>query len=147
MSNLLVSDEFDLQRFLVAQEPVYEKVLAELKAGQKYSHWIWFIFPQIEGLGFSTISRHYSIKNLAEAAAYLQHPILGSRLVECCATVHALQGLSANQVFGSPDDLKFKSCLTLFMQVPEANPVFAHNLEKYFNNQLDEKTLARLANL
>lgn len=147
MSNQMVGDEFDLQRFLAAQEPVYKQVLAELQAGQKYSHWIWFIFPQIDGLGFSSMSRLYSIKSLAEAAAYLQHPLLGSRLVECCSTVHALQGLSAYQVFGAPDHLKFKSCLTLFMQVPETNPVFVQNLEKYFNNQPDEKTLARLANL
>lgn len=137
-------DTFDLQRFVSAQERVYRDVLAELRGGRKRSHWMWFIFPQIEGLGYSATSKHYAIKSPQEARAYLQHPILGARLVECAETVLQLTGRSASEIFGSPDDMKLHSSMTLFAAVAD-DSVFARVLEKYFGGKPDRKTLDLLA--
>lgn len=134
------NDPHDLNRFVKAQEAVFENALAELGNGQKKSHWMWFIFPQIEGLGYSEISRYYSIKSMEEAGQYLSHPILGPRLLKCAETVLAIEGKTAPEIFGSPDDLKFKSSMTLFACVTDSDPVFAHVLEKYFDGERDKKT-------
>lgn len=134
------NDPYDLGRFVSAQATIFESALAELGNGQKKSHWMWFIFPQIEGLGYSEISRFYSIKSMQEARQYLSHPILGPRLLKCAETVLALNGKTASEIFGSPDDLKFKSSMTLFACVTDSDPVFAHALEKYFDGERDKKT-------
>src|SRR5215813_7094342 len=110
-----MDDPFDLQRFVTAQAPLYERVCAELRAGRKRSHWMWFIFPQIQGLGSSAMAQRYAITSLAEAAAYLDHPVLGPRLRECTGLVNAVDGRSAHEIFGSPDDMKFHSAITLFL--------------------------------
>ncbi len=130
-----------LQRFLDAQEPVYDDVLSELRSGRKATHWMWFIFPQIAGLGHSEPSRFYAISDAAEAEAYLSHPVLGPRLVECCDVLLALQGKSATDIFGSPDDLKLKSSMTLFASVSPPRSVFATVLERYYGGSHDQKTL------
>ena len=138
-------DPFDLNRFTKAQERIYGTVLAELRSGMKQSHWIWFIFPQIDGLGHSPTSKHYAIKSIEEARQYLKHPILGARLVECAETVMAVKGRSASQIFGYPDDMKLKSSMTLFAAVAEnPNSVFASVLEKYFHGEQDDRTLQLL---
>src|SRR6266550_3273420 len=136
----LSNDPFDLERFVQAQAADYDRALSELREGEKRSHWMWYIFPQIEGLGHSPMSRRYSIKSAAEARAYLDHPILGPRLRECAAVVNDLDGFSAHQIFGSPDDLKLRSCMTLFANVSEV-AVFEQVLRKYFEGQRDSKTL------
>ena len=141
----MADDPFDLQRFAQAQAPVFETVLAELGAGRKRSHWMWFVFPQLRGLGLSSMAEHYGIASLDEARAYLAHPVLGPRLRECCALVQRVAGRSANQILGSPDDLKFRSCLTLFARAAPDEPLFAQALEKYYGGQADPRTLARLA--
>lgn len=141
------TDPFDLQRFVSAQERVYAPVLSELRSGRKQSHWMWYIFPQIDGLGHSSTSKHYAIKSQAEARAYLQHPLLGSRLVECAEIVSQITGRSALAIFGTPDDMKLRSSMTLFAAVPESDPVFAQVLEKYFAGQPDRRTLDLLARL
>ena len=137
----------NLQRFVQAQDSIYTSVLAELRGGRKRSHWMWFIFPQIAGLGFSSTSQHYAIKSAEEARQYLQHPILGPRLLECCQTVLEISGHSAHDIFGSPDDLKLKSSMTLFETVAAPNAPFAAVLERYFQGQRDSKTLAILKQL
>jgi uncharacterized protein (DUF1810 family) len=134
------NDPHDLNRFVKAQEAVFENVLTELGNGQKRSHWMWFIFPQIEGLGYSEISRYYSIKSMQEAREYLNHPILGPRLLKCTETVLALKGKTASEIFGSPDDMKFKSSMTLFACATESDSLFAQTLEKYFDGERDKKT-------
>ena len=106
-------DAFDLGRFTTAQEAVYIRALAEIRAGDKRSHWMWFIFPQIDGLGFSSTAKHYAIKSVEEARQYLTHPVLGPRLIECAEAVLAVEGRSANEIFGFPDDMKLKSCMTV----------------------------------
>jgi uncharacterized protein (DUF1810 family) len=126
-----------------AQAPDYERVLSELRDGEKRSHWIWYIFPQIEGLGSSPMSTRYSIKSAAEARAYLDHPILGPRLRECAGIVEGIAGRSALEIFGSPDDLKLRSSATLFASVSD-DGVFERVLRKYFNGQHDSETLRRL---
>lgn len=131
----------NLQRFLTAQQTTYQQALAEIKSGRKQSHWMWFIFPQIAGLGFSETSKLYAIKNCEEAELYIQHAILGSRLIEISKALLNIEGKTANQVFGSPDDLKLKSCMTLFSELDNANPVFEAVLLKYFNGEKDTKTL------
>lgn len=141
------NDPFDLQRFISAQQRDYATALAELRGGRKRSHWIWYIFPQIEGLGYSSTSRHYAIKSLPEARAYLQHPILGRRLVECAEAVLQINGRSAAEIFGAPDDMKLRSSMTLFAAVPDADPVFARVLDRYFGGQPDRRTLDLLAKL
>lgn len=134
----------DLQRFVQAQERVYESVLRELRAGYKASHWMWFVFPQIEGLGRSDMAIHFAIVSLEEAKAYLAHPILGPRLRECTALVNAVVGKTAREVFGHPDDLKFRSSMTLFALAAPDEEWFAAALCKYFNAEQDAATLARL---
>jgi len=138
------SDPFDLQRFVEAQEPVIEDVKQELWSGQKRSHWMWYVFPQIIGLGRSEMSRRYAIISREEAEAYLSHSILGPRLRECTDLVNALNGRSANDVFGSPDDLKFRSSMTLFEAVANDPEPFETALEKYYDSDRDQKTLDRL---
>lgn len=139
----LSNNPFDLERFVQAQALDYDRALSELRAGKKQSHWMWFIFPQIEGLGSSPMSRRYSIKSAAEARAYLGHPVLGPRLRECAAVVNRIVGRQALAIFGSPDELKMRSCATLFASVSD-DPVFDQLLEKYFNGQQDTETLRLL---
>ncbi|RYF09025.1 MAG: DUF1810 domain-containing protein [Comamonadaceae bacterium] len=133
-----------LDRFLEAQEPVWPRVLAELKAGEKRSHWMWFVFPQMKGLGHSEMAARYAIQSRSEAMAYLGHPILGSRLREACNALLALQGLSVYEILGSPDDLKLRSSMTLFSEVSGPGDVFDAVLEKYFDGDKDARTLALL---
>jgi uncharacterized protein (DUF1810 family) len=135
-------DPFQLKRFEDAQEPVYELALSELRAGEKKSHWIWFIFPQLAGLGTSAMSWMYAIRSVAEAEAYLRHPVLGPRLAECCEAMLGVEGKNAREILGSPDDMKLRSCATLFAAVSGAGSVFERLLEKYYNGESDEKTLA-----
>ena len=138
-----MADEYNLQRFLGAQHPVYDTVLAELHAGHKRSHWMWFIFPQISGLGHSAMAQQYAISTLDEAKAYLAHPVLGQRLRECARIVAGLEGKTAEEIFGYPDDMKFRSSMTLFAQASPGD-VFDECLGKYFGGQPDTATLARL---
>ena len=137
-------DPYDLRRFVEAQEPVYARVLAELRAGRKASHWMWFIFPQIAGLGHSAMARRYAISSRSEASAYLDHPVLGPRLRECTRLVNAIEGRSAHEIFGSPDDVKFRSCMTLFAEVTVDNDAFDAALRRFFDGERDPATLARL---
>ena len=134
-------DSFALSRFVQAQEDVYEHVIAELQSGKKRSHWRWFIFPQFDGLGFSATSRHFAIKNLEEAKAYLEHPILGARLLACAEAVMGIEGRTAHEIFGSPDDTKLKSCATLYACVSAPGSIFDRLLVKYYQGKRDEKTL------
>jgi uncharacterized protein (DUF1810 family) len=124
-----------------AQEGVYERALAEVRSGRKRTHWMWFVFPQLDGLGSSPTARHYAIKTRAEAEAYLRHPVLGPRLVEVCEAAVGVVGRSATEVFGSPDDLKLRSCATLFGLVAPAGSVFQRVLERYFDGEPDPATL------
>jgi len=155
-----MDDPYNLARFVTAQQGVYGRVLAELTAGRKQSHWMWFVFPQLQGLGSSPTARHYAIGSLEEARAYLAHPLLGARLRECAAIVNRLEGTSARALFGYPDDLKFRSCMTLFLhaageQGAQARPrerprssapadLFAECLRKYFGGDEDALTRERL---
>jgi uncharacterized protein (DUF1810 family) len=134
----------DLQRFVDAQGRVIARVRDELKAGEKKSHWMWFIFPQIAGLGMSAMSQHYSISCLDEARAYLDQPVLGPRLIECVRAVNAVEGRSAYEIFGPPDDMKFRSSLTLFAAAAPDNPIFAEALARYFGGEADPLTLEKL---
>ncbi|WP_066683280.1 DUF1810 domain-containing protein [Caulobacter sp. CCH9-E1] len=135
----------DLSRFVEAQASTYQTALAELRRGRKESHWMWFVFPQIQGLGSSPTARFYAIADLAEAKAYLAHPVLGPRLREVAATINALPGDDAHAVFGSPDDLKLRSSLTLFQAAAPDEPAFGQALGKYFGGARDPRTLERLA--
>jgi uncharacterized protein (DUF1810 family) len=137
-------DPYDLARFVVAQEPVYAQAAAELAAGRKRSHWMWFVFPQLEGLGASAMAQRYAIRSLAEARAYLDHPLLGARLTECVGLVNNIQTRSAHEIFGSPDDLKFHSSMTLFAAAAPQEPLFGQALHKYFADRRDPLTLAKL---
>jgi len=139
-----MDDRCHLQRFVDAQQPVYETVLSELRDGRKRSHWMWFIFPQISGLGHSVTSQTFALSSLAEATAYLAHPKLGPRLRECAALVAGIEGRSVDEIFDYPDDLKFHSSMTLFAHAAPREPVFTACLEKYFGGQRDPRTLARL---
>jgi uncharacterized protein (DUF1810 family) len=139
------SDDYDLNRFVEAQRSVYETVLGELRSGRKRSHWMWYVFPQLAGLGRSATSRHFAIRNADEAKAYLDHPLLGPRLVECAAAVLEIDGRSAYEIFGSPDDLKLHSCATLFARVSGPGSVFSSVLAKYFGGREDEETVRLLA--
>jgi uncharacterized protein (DUF1810 family) len=132
-------DPFNLERFVEAQAPVYAQVVAELARGAKRSHWMWFVFPQIAGLGFSAMAQHYAITSREEAAAYLAHAVLGPRLVECVKLVLAVEGRTISEIFGSPDDLKFRSSMTLFKRVSD-NPVFDQALRKYCGGVEDART-------
>jgi uncharacterized protein (DUF1810 family) len=140
-------DSFDLGRFISAQKEIYESALAELRGGRKRTHWIWFIFPQIDGLAYSTTSKHYAIKSIEEARQYLNHPLLGARLLECAETVLAVEGRSVSEIFGYPDDLKLKSSMTLFSYVAGPRSVFVRVLEKYFRGEQDVRTLDILEKL
>lgn len=141
-----MADPFDLQRFVDAQDAggTYGRALAELRAGRKQSHWMWFVFPQFEGLGLSAMSQRYAISGLAEAAAYLAHPVLGLRLRECVAAVNAVEGRSARELMGSPDDMKLRSCLTLFARAAPDDAAFRTALSRYFAGEEDAATLVRL---
>jgi uncharacterized protein (DUF1810 family) len=134
-----------LDRFVDAQAPIYDQALAELRAGQKQSHWMWFVFPQIASLGQSQTSRAYAIQSLDEARAYLAHPVLGVRYRECCQALMNVRGKSAHDIFGTPDDLKFCSSLTLFAEAAPDEVLFYNLLEKYFDGDADEATLELLA--
>lgn len=140
-------DPFDLARFTTAQEAVYDRALAEIRSGDKRSHWMWFIFPQIDGLGFSSTAKHYAIKSPEEARRYLDHPVLGPRLLECAEAVLAVEGRSASEIFGSPDDLKLKSCMTLFESVARQDSVFSRVLDKYYQGKRDTRTQEILAEM
>ncbi len=135
---------YDLDRFISAQEGIYAGVLDELKRGRKVGHWIWFIFPQVAGLGYSAMSQQYAISSLDEARAYLAHPILGPRLRECAATALAATGRTALEIFGSIDAMKLRSSMTLFHRAAPEEPVFAQVLERYYDGKADEATDARL---
>lgn len=136
--------DFHLERFVDAQRPVYETVRAELRSGRKRSHWMWYIFPQLAGLGRSETARHYALSGIDEAQAYLAHPLLGQRLEECCKILTGIEGRTASAIFGYPDDLKLHSSLTLFAQAAPEQPLFVACLEKYFNGQRDAATLQLL---
>ena len=139
-----MSDPYDLQRFLDAQARVIDQVRAELRAGSKQSHWMWFIFPQLRGLGSSSMAERYGISSREEAEAYVAHPVLGPRLRECTELVNAVQNASIEEILGYPDDLKFRSSMTLFSAVTNDDAVFRLALQKYFNGKPDAKTLAKL---
>jgi uncharacterized protein (DUF1810 family) len=130
-----------MERFLKAQERDYATALTEIKAGRKRSHWIWYIFPQLAGLGYSEMSKRYALKNLAEATTYLQHPVLGKRLINISQAILTLNTHDPTEVMGYPDDLKLRSSMTLFSLVPGADPVFAAVLQQFFNGQKDQATL------
>jgi uncharacterized protein (DUF1810 family) len=136
--------EFNLERFVQAQAPVYKTVIAELKGGRKRSHWMWFIFPQIAGLGRSEMAREFAISSADEAAAYLAHPVLGPRLRECSALVAAIDDKEASEIFDPPDDRKFHSSMTLFAEVAPDEAVFHTGIDKYFDGMPDQATLDRL---
>ncbi|AFL90544.1 hypothetical protein Terro_4347 [Terriglobus roseus DSM 18391] len=142
----MTEDQYGLQRFVDAQAGVYTTVRSELEAGEKRSHWMWFIFPQIAGLGFSSMAQRYAIGGLEEARAYLAHPVLGERLRECTALVNAVEGRSLGAIFGSPDDMKFHSSVTLFARAAgEAGSEFHTALAKYFRGKEDAATVSRLS--
>ena len=137
-----MKDPFDLERFVTAQDPVYENVCEELRSGQKRGHWMWFIFPQLRGLGSSPLAQKFGISSREELEAYLSHPVLGSRLRECTRLVNAVEGRSIEQIFAYPDDLKFRSSMTLFRMASGDNRIFNYALEKYFEGEADPLTLA-----
>lgn len=137
-----MADPFDLERFVAAQAPVYPRVVAELKRGRKESHWMWFVFPQVSGLGMSAMAQRYAISSLDEAGAYLRHPLLGSRLRECTNVVNEHSGrLTALAIFGYPDTLKFRSSMTLFSEAAEGEGRFRRAIEIFFEGEGDRKTL------
>ena len=138
-------DPHDLQRFLDAQDPVFEQVRSELRGGRKEGHWMWYVFPQLEGLGHSWMAQRFAIASLDEAEAYLRHPILGSRLRECTQLVNLIEGRSVDEIFGHPDDVKFRSSMTLFAKAASDNSVFTSALQNYFDGERDPLTLEGLA--
>ena len=139
-------DPYDLKRFLSAQEGVYERALAELKSGQKRTHWMWYIFPQFDGLGYSPTAKRYAIKSIEEARQYLNHPVLGKRLLECTEALISINGGSLSEIFGYPDDMKFKSSMTLFEKIAGSGSVFSSALDKYCHGERDAMTLRLLEN-
>ena len=139
-----MDDPYDLSRFLSAQSPVIERVREELRAGRKRSHWMWFVFPQIAGLGHSATAQHFAIASLDEARAYLAHDILGPRLKECAALVVAVEGRNIGEIFATPDDLKFHSSMTLFARAAPNEPAFREALKKYFGGEEDRATVERI---
>jgi uncharacterized protein (DUF1810 family) len=139
-----MNDTHNLQRFVDAQDPVYKAVLSELREGRKRGHWMWFIFSQIKGLGHSHLASKFAVSSREEAEAYLKHPILGPRLRECSRLVTLVEGRSIEHIFGYPDDLKFRSSMTLFAQATSENGIFINALEKYFGGEFDRSTLERL---
>jgi uncharacterized protein (DUF1810 family) len=144
MQKANMNDPYDLQRFVNAQNPVYNEVCSELRGGYKIGHWMWFIFPQIEGLGYSSMARKFAISSRSEAEAYLKHPILGSRLRECTQLVTLVEGRSIGDIFGYIDSMKFRSSMTLFTYTASDNEVFKDALKKYFGGEFDRLTLERL---
>ena len=138
---MVTDDPHNLQRFVQAQEHDYIQAVAEIRSGRKQSHWMWFVFPQYDGLGFSAMSRRYAVKSLDEAKGYLAHPLLGPRLLECAAAVLAVEGRSAADIFDSPDDIKLWSSATLFAHVSPDGSVFRRLLDKYFQGLPDERTI------
>ena len=142
--DLDVPDPYGLARFVEAQRGTYEQALSEIRNGCKRSHWMWYVFPQFEGLGVSATSRHYAIRSVAEAEAYLRHPLLGPRLLETVRAALGVEGRSAFEVFGSPDDMKLRSCATLFASVSPPGSVFEQLLDRYFAGTPDEATLRLL---
>jgi len=138
------ASDIDLHRFIAAQDPVYRQVCAELAAGRKTSHWMWFVFPQLHGLGLSATARFYGLASRAEALAYWQHPVLGARLRHCAQLVLDAKGRTAHDIFGSPDDLKLRSCMTLFAAVAPEEPVFAQVLQRFYGGEPDPRTFALL---
>jgi uncharacterized protein (DUF1810 family) len=138
----MTHDAWNLQRFVDAQDPLYEAVKLELGHGHKRTHWMWFVFPQLAALGSSATAKHYGLHSPAEAHAYLAHPVLGARLRECCALLLGVQGRTLHEIFGSPDDLKFRSCMTLFDIAAPHEPLFRKCLEKYCNGERDAVTQA-----
>jgi uncharacterized protein (DUF1810 family) len=139
-----VNDPYNLQRFVDAQNPVFDQVCGELRRGRKQGHWMWFVFPQLKGLGHSWMASKFGISSRDEAEAYLRHPTLGPRLRECTRLVNLVDGCSIEQIFGYPDDLKFRSSMTLFAQVATDNEIFIKALQKYFGGEPDTLTLDRL---
>ena len=139
-----MDQDFKLDRFVAAQDPVYSTILAELRTGRKRSHWMWFVFPQIEGLGSSEVARRFAIGSADEAAAYLAHPVLGPRLRECAKLVLAVDGHEIGEILDSPDDRKFHSSMTLFADVAPDEAIFQACLDKYFDGEPDAATMARL---
>ncbi len=137
-------DPYDLERFVAAQGPIYRQVTQELRRGAKRTHWMWFVFPQLRGLGRSATAEHYGIASEDEARAYWRHPVLGPRLTECTELLLAITGKTAVEVLGSPDDLKLRSSMTLFERVAPEEPIFAQTLERFFDGHRDERTLALL---
>lgn len=137
--------EFELMRFVDAQAPVYDQVLGELNAGKKRSHWIWYIFPQVAGLGFSIMSQRFAIGSKAEAIAYLDHPVLGARLLECTEAMLSHFDRSTLSILGSPDDMKFRSAMTLFDAVSKKGSLFERALVQFYHGERDDKTIALLA--
>ena len=142
--NFPKAKSYDLERFITAQQPVISQVYAELRSGRKQSHWMWFIFPQLMGLGRSELSQKYGIVSLGEAEHYLKHSILGSRIRECTQLVNQIEGATIREIFGRPDDLKFHSSMTLFAHATAENKVFLDSLKKYFNGEFDQTTLGKL---
>jgi uncharacterized protein (DUF1810 family) len=140
-----MNQELNLSRFADAQNKDYSIALEEMKQGRKRTHWMWYIFPQIQGLGFSETSKYYAIRSIQEANEYLKHPVLGNRLINICRVLLDHEGKNANRIFGSPDDLKLKSSMTLFASLKETNPVFQTVLDKFFNGKHDERTLEIIA--
>ena len=138
------NDPFNLQRFVDSQDPCFERVCSELRDGRKTGHWMWFIFPQIKGLGNSPLARSFAVSSKEEAEAYLRHSILGPRLRECTRLVNLTEGRSIEQIFGYPDDLKFRSSMTLFAHATSENQIFIDALQKYFGGEFDALTLDRL---
>ena len=139
-----MDDPFDLQRFVDAQEPVFEQVCKELRAGEKRTHWMWFVFPQIRGLGYSAMAQRFALTSREEASAYLLHPLLGVRLRECTRLVNDVQGRSIRQIFGSPDDMKFHSSMTLVAHATQDHSIFVDTLHRYFGGEFDRATSVRL---
>ncbi|WP_077962526.1 DUF1810 domain-containing protein [Ensifer adhaerens] len=140
-----MTDPFDLQRFVTAQDRVYAAILDELQQGRKQTHWMWFVFPQLAGLGHSPMAERYAISGLDEASAYLVHPVLGARLRECTELVNSVSGRSAHDIFSSPDDMKFRSSMTLFTEVEKSGSPFGEALERYFAGEKDRRTMDLLA--
>lgn len=146
VQSLIMETKYNLNRFLEAQETKYNEALTEIKKGKKQGHWMWYIFPQIAGLGFSEYNVFYAIKNREEATQYLQHPVLGKRLIQISKAVLEINGKTANEIFGKPDDRKLQSCMTLFNQVKNSEPIFQDVLDKYYQGIKDEKTIQLLNN-
>jgi len=141
---MILMHKMELSRFLDAQNQLYLKALSEIRNGSKESHWMWFIFPQLKGLGASETAKFYAIQDLGEATAYLSHPVLGKHLIEIAQALLDIEGKTANEIFGSPDDMKLRSSMTLFANVPNAHAVFERVIDKYFNGLQDERSLQLL---